>query len=113
MSSLVEVQGSAAELRVRHPDQYHEGRLGTNGALCHNPNGFTRWRFDHDTQTRYPLTGAHRGLNCQLCHVTKKVTKIILPTDCYSCDRKDDAHQGSFGQACERCQTSSFKQVRR
>jgi hypothetical protein len=99
-----------------HPDQHHEGRLGrgANCALCHNPNSWTRWRFDHDTQTRYPLTGAHRGLNCPVCHVTKNVAKIALPTDCYSCHRQDDAHRGSFGQACERCHTtSSFKQVGR
>jgi hypothetical protein len=97
-----------------HRDEHHEGRLGANCALCHNPNSWTRWRFDHDAQTRYPLTGAHRGLNCQVCHVTKNVAKIALPTDCYSCHRQDDAHRGSFGRACERCHTtSSFKQVGR
>jgi len=96
-----------------HRDQHHEGRLGANCALCHNPNSWTRWRFDHDAQTRYPLTGAHRGLNCHGCHAIKNVTKIALPTDCYSCHREDDAHRGSFGRACERCHTtSSFKQGR-
>jgi hypothetical protein len=95
-----------------HHDQHHEGRLGPNCALCHNPNSWTRWRFDHDTQTRYPLTGAHRGLDCQACHVTRNVTKITLATDCYSCHREDDAHRGALGRFCERCHvTSSFKQV--
>jgi len=95
-----------------HPDQHHEGRLGANCALCHNPNSWARWRFDHDAQTRYPLTGAHRGLNCQACHVTRNVAKITLATDCYACHRQDDAHRGAFGQTCGRCHTtSSFKQV--
>jgi hypothetical protein len=104
-------KGTALNCASCHRDQHHEGRLGSNCALCHNPNGWTRWRFDHDAQTRYPLTGAHRGLNCNACHVTKNVVKIVLPTDCYSCHRQDDAHRGSFGRACERCHTtSSFKQ---
>jgi hypothetical protein len=95
-----------------HRDQHHEGRLGKNCALCHNPNGWALWRFDHDTQTHYPLTGAHRGLNCHACHVTKNVTKITLATDCYSCHQRDDVHHGTYGRTCERCHvTSSFKQV--
>ena len=95
-----------------HHDQHHEGRLGPNCGLCHNPNSWTRWSFDHDAQTRYPLTGAHRRLDCQACHVTRNVTKITLATDCYSCHRGDDAHRGSLGRFCERCHgTSSFKQV--
>ena len=97
-----------------HRDQHHEGRLGPNCALCHNPNGWTRWRFDHDAQTRYPLTGAHRGIDCQACHVTRHVTKITLATDCYACHRKDDAHNGSFGRLCERCHTTrAFQQIGR
>jgi hypothetical protein len=95
-----------------HRDQHHDGRLGANCALCHNPNSWSWWRFDHDAQTRYSLTGAHRGLNCQACHVARNVVKITLATDCYACHRKDDAHRGSFGQTCDRCHTtSSFKQV--
>jgi hypothetical protein len=97
-----------------HPDQHHEGRLGPNCELCHNPNSWTRWRFDHDRQTRYPLTGQHRDLDCQACHVTRKVTKITLATDCYSCHRQDDAHRGSLGRLCERCHTTiSFEQFGR
>lgn len=95
-----------------HRDTHHEGRLGPNCALCHNPNSWARWRFDHDRQTRYPLTGAHRGLDCQSCHTAKNVVKITLATDCYSCHRTDDVHNGALGQKCERCHvTSSFRQV--
>jgi hypothetical protein len=95
-----------------HPDQHHEGRLTLNCGLCHNPNSWARWRFDHDKQTRYPLTGAHRDVNCQACHAAKNVSKITLATDCYSCHRQDDVHGGSLGRSCERCHTTtSFKPV--
>jgi hypothetical protein len=104
-------KGTPTNCASCHRDQHHEGRLGANCALCHNPNGWRLWRFDHDVQTRYPLTGKHRGLNCQACHVAKNVAKVALPTDCYSCHRRDDEHRGAFGQACERCHTTtSFQQ---
>jgi hypothetical protein len=97
-----------------HRDTHHEGRFGSNCALCHNPNAWTLWRFDHDTQTHFPLTGRHRGLTCHACHVTKNVTRIALAKDCYSCHQKDDVHRGQLGRTCERCHTtSSFKDVRK
>jgi hypothetical protein len=95
-----------------HEDDHHEGRLTPNCALCHNPNGWALWRFDHDKQTRYPLTGKHRGLDCTACHVTKHLTKISLATNCYSCHQKDDVHHGALGTNCERCHiTTSFDDV--
>lgn len=97
-----------------HADRRHEGRLGRNCALCHNPNGWNRWRFDHTARTRFPLTGAHRGLDCQACHTTKNVATMALGTDCYGCHRGDDVHNGTFGRACERCHTTaSFAQIGR
>jgi hypothetical protein len=103
-------KGTSLACASCHPDQHHEGRLTPNCGLCHNPNSWTRWRFDHDTQTRYLLTGSHRALNCQSCHVASNAAKIALATDCYSCHRQDDAHRGSLGRLCERCHTTiSFK----
>jgi hypothetical protein len=82
--------------------------------LCHNPNAWELWRFDHDAQTQFPLTGAHRGLTCHACHTTKNVTKIVLGKDCYACHQKDDVHLGSLGRTCERCHvTASFKEVKK
>ena len=95
-----------------HKDRHHEGRFGTNCGQCHNPNGWARWRFDHDAQTRYPLTGGHRGIQCHACHTAKNVAKIVLSTVCYNCHKADDIHQGSFGRSCEQCHnTTSFKQA--
>ena len=94
-----------------HTDDHHAGRLGAACALCHNPNGWTRWQFDHGKQTRYPLTGAHKGLDCHACHREKAAAKIVLGSTCYACHATDDAHQGNFGRTCDTCHTTaSFKQ---
>ena len=90
-----------------HKDQHHEGRVGSNCAPCHNPNAWARWIYNHDKQTKYPLTGAHRNLTCHACHATKNVAKIVIATNCYGCHSRDDAHQGSFGRSCEQCHTTT------
>lgn len=93
-----------------HKDTFHGGRLGANCSTCHNPNGWELWRFDHATQTSYPLTGAHQRLNCHLCHRETNVDRISLSTACYSCHSSDDVHRGSFGTACNKCHTTdTFK----
>ena len=94
-----------------HKDVHHAGRLGTNCASCHNPNGWSRWRFDHDQQTRYPTTGAHRALTCHACHKTTAVAKASAPTVCHARHSQDDRQDGAFGRACEKCHTTvSFTQ---
>lgn len=93
-----------------HKDTLHEGRLGPNCNTCHNPNGWAVWRFDHNRQTKFALTGAHAGLNCHACHKSKVTDRITQASDCYSCHAQDDAHHGAFGKACEKCHTTtSFK----
>lgn len=93
-----------------HQDRHHAGRLGAACALCHNPNGWQRWRFEHDRQTRFPLTGAHKGLDCHACHRASGGTRVVLETGCFGCHAADDAHQGSFGRSCETCHsTASFR----
>jgi len=89
-----------------HQDTFHKGRLGDNCISCHTPNGWLQWRFDHDTQTRFPLTGAHRGLDCHVCHDKPVTGKPALDTICGACHHKDDVHHGTFGQNCERCHTT-------
>ena len=97
-----------------HKDTHHAGTLGSNCAQCHNPNGWVRWRFDHDKQTRYALTGAHRGLQCSACHKTRVADKPTASTTCFGCHATDDAHSGSFGRNCETCHgTTSFKEAGR
>lgn len=98
-----------------HSDKFHQGRLGTGCTNCHSPAGWRIVRFDHDRQTTFPLTGAHKQLNCHACHKATQARTIALPKACVSCHTKDDVHRGALGQACETCHgTGSFRlRVRR
>jgi hypothetical protein len=95
-------------------DDKHRRRLGPACGLCHNPNGWALWRFDHDSQTNYVLDGAHKSLDCHACHKDPVEAKIRLSTTCFACHRDDDVHRGGFGRYCERCHvTESFDAIRR
>lgn len=94
-----------------HKDKHHAGTLGSQCSSCHNPNGWTFWRFNHDKQTKFALTGAHKGLQCSACHKTPAVQKVTAPSTCYGCHSSDDAHRGAFGRTCEKCHvTTSFRE---
>jgi hypothetical protein len=68
-------------------------------------------RFDHDKQIPYPLTGAHRALQCHACHKTSTVAKVSAPRTFCACHGQNDVHEGAFGRACEKCHTTvSFRQ---
>lgn len=84
-------------------DDVHLRRLGPDCALCHNPNGWALWRFDHDKQTSFALHGAHVGLDCHACHRAPVEDEIHLPGDCAGCHARDDRHHGAFGPDCGRC----------
>ena len=81
----------------------HEARLGSDCALCHNPNGWGHWRFDHDGQTHFALRGAHAGLDCLACHHSPVQGGIQLSNRCESCHALDDPHRGDFGSGCGDC----------
>ena len=90
-------------------DDVHKAALGQDCATCHNPNGWAFWRFDHDIQTDFALTGAHKNLTCEACHTPgTEATKV--KTVCAECHQKQDVHKGAFGSNCGAChQTTSFK----
>jgi len=90
-----------------HEDNFHKRRLGPDCAACHTPKGWLQWRFDHNTQTRFPLTGVHVRVECHTCHDKPVTGKPVLDTVCGSCHAKDDVHRGSFGQNCGQCHTTS------
>ncbi len=71
---------------ARNPD--HSGFPRTCEA-CHSTNAWTPARFDHNA-TRFPLTGAHRSVDCSRCHGNGRYAGT--PTDCYSC------HQGDYNK---------------
>jgi hypothetical protein len=81
----------------------HERRLGSACETCHNPNSWRAWRFDHDTQSSFPLRGAHAEVACTACHRAAVEGKITLEASCFSCHATDDPHRGAFGSGCEQC----------
>ncbi len=100
------LDASAACVSCHKKEDVHRGRLGGDCATCHNPVDWKRWRFDHDTQTGYPLTGKHRDVTCESCHRSEVKGEISLSTRCVSCHAADDKHRGGFGTGCERCHTT-------
>jgi hypothetical protein len=85
----------------------HDGRLGTDCAQCHNVMDWKRVRFNHDTQTKFKLTGRHAKATCYSCHTKRGVEKATLPADCYSCHKAQDQHRGAFGRDCAACHSTS------
>ena len=88
-------------------EDVHLQRLGPACEQCHNPNGWSFWRFDHAAQTDYPLRGAHADLVCHACHRATLASEIDLPRHCEGCHARDDVHSGAFGRSCERCHRDS------
>lgn len=106
-------QGAARQCIACHEaDDEHKRRLGPQCGRCHNPNGWRLWRFDHDRDTDYKLTGAHKKIGCHDCHSRPVRKEIRLGTACGDCHQQDDPHEGGFGRHCARCHdTKSFKEV--
>jgi hypothetical protein len=96
-------------------DDEHAGKLGSTCGLCHNPNGWPLWRFDHTTQTTFALHGAHEGVDCHACHqgAVAETADIELGARCADCHAREDPHRGRFGSDCARCHAESdWKAVR-
>jgi hypothetical protein len=94
-------------------DDAHRSQLGEVCALCHNPNAWARWDFDHNRQTRFVLNGAHRGMNCLACHRKPTSIEIQLSMECGGCHLQDSPHSDAFGRDCERCHVdTSWKETR-
>lgn len=90
----------------------HKRRFGTRCESCHNARDWRAWDFDH-ARTRYPLTGAHRKVDCYACHREPLRGAVRLDATCIACHARDDVHGGQFGARCERCHvTTSFREVK-
>ncbi len=90
----------------------HEGQLAKHQSAteshpmtycddCHTSDSFKPSVFNHNTQSRFSLTGAHRKVECRQCHIQARVlsdTLITLykpiDTSCASCHA--DVHEGAF-----------------
>ncbi|MGE0142736.1 MAG: hypothetical protein AB7I19_12725 [Planctomycetota bacterium] len=77
-----------------HAGQFaRDGRTATDCARCHTAQStFGTPTFDHDRDSRFPLDGEHRQLECSACHTKTRtadgasVTRYRpLGTDCRDC----------------------------
>ena len=82
----------------------HNGRFGRNCAACHSTSGWLPATFDHNL-SRFPLTGAHLGLNCTQCHGSGNFQG--LSTVCAACHAEPAIHAGVFGTDCAQCHNTS------
>ena len=90
--------------------QHAQAGFPTECALCHNTTAWVPGAYDHDA-TAFPLTGAHRTLDCLACH-SQGFTGT--PTDCFACHQADydgttdpDHAQSGFPTACAACHSTS------
>ena len=88
-------------------DDSHKGRFGRDCEVCHNPNDWMLWTFDHNEQTDFKLDGAHSDLNCYQCHTRAGGKDVRISRTCEGCHRNEDVHKGGFGRQCNRCHTTS------
>lgn len=90
-----------------HQDTLHKGSLGDKCSRCHAPGVWQATRFDHQTDSTYPLEGLHKKVECESCH-PKRLYKPT-PTSCgdAQCHLEDDAHKLRLGRKCEDCHTQT------
>jgi len=84
-------------------DDEHNGRFGTDCAICHIPASWDNITFDHNAT--FPLTGAHVNVACEQCHVNNQF--LGLSTTCASCHGDPVFHSGMFGLDCAACHTTN------
>jgi hypothetical protein len=87
--------------------------FGTQCQTCHTTTTWAGAVFNHNTQTTFPLTGAHQALLCNQCHGDGVYQG--KSTLCYSCHQTDYTNatpnhpSSGFGTNCETCHnTTSF-----
>lgn len=78
--------------------------------LCHTIAGWEPANYDH-ANTGFPLTGAHRQVQCVACHATQYAG---TPAACYSCHETDfagtaepDHELAQFDHDCTQCHTTT------
>ncbi len=81
-------------------EDVHLGNFGIDCADCHTPVIWIEADFDHRT-TDWDLEGKHQILECLDCHVDR--TYLGASSDCFSCHKEVDEHNGKYGQDCATC----------
>jgi hypothetical protein len=78
----------------------HTLSFGTDCLACHD--GVSK--FDHNLAA-FKLEGEHKEVACEKCHQNNLYKGT--PTDCYSCHKNNDEHNGQFGTDCAACHNPS------
>lgn len=79
----------------------HVEHAGVDGEL----RPFDRRRFNHATETRFPLDGVHVSVACEACHEGRSFL-TATPT-CVSCHA--NPHEPTLGAQCEQCHTTATR----
>ncbi len=79
----------------------HSEHLGRDADIVK----LSREQFNH-AQTEYPLKGVHANLACDSCHAPHKRFREA-PTDCFSCHKQEEPHEGRLGHECGTCHDSA------
>jgi hypothetical protein len=87
------------------PDHQQSG-FGTDCESCHGSSANTWAGADFDHNRVFPLVGAHKTLDCQICHAQG----FNLPRDCNGCHSDDyraaknpDHVKAGFPTTCDNC----------
>lgn len=84
-------------------DDVHAGRFGNQCETCHTAVAWSGKRFDHATQTKFPLRQAHAKVACNGCHTKKLAAGQKTDRACRACHAKDDVHRDALGSDCSEC----------
>jgi hypothetical protein len=93
-TEVVQYRGLNTECESCHRE-VHAGQFAVNGASqcqsCHTPQKWTLLVFDHNVQSTFRLTGAHKKVPCRECHHEEKqggatfVRFKPVPSKCETC----------------------------
>jgi hypothetical protein len=72
-----------------HAGQFAARTRGSACTACHTEAAWASLVFNHQTDTDYPLDGAHRRLQCAACHKSQGQPPVVhylpLPHRCEDC----------------------------
>ena len=113
-------QGTSAECYGCHVKDFNAtvnpnhpaAGFSTACSVCHTTTTWSGAKFDHNTATRFTLTGAHAQVACASCHVGNKFAGTA--TACEGCHLPDfnkttnpNHVRANFPQACGTCHNTA------
>ncbi len=99
-------------------DDYHKKTLDKDCKKCHDYEAFKPAPFFNHDKTGFPLAGAHKTVDCKLCHKVETTNGKTFQhfanvpfKNCNACHV--DPHKGKFGVDCKSCHTvESFHKIK-